>query len=743
MKRSVYIRFILIQLLILMGTAGFVSAETGRTGEPVECEAFFRHCSEHLYYTFDWGDGSVSATAHGSSKRMAYLKHRYNQPGKYTAVWTAVTMSGRQLPGEKTSFDIAGQAVSPVNPPASRGVAYPALSLPANMPMSTAPQANPFHTAWIARIYDKLYSFDEVIIVPAPGVAFPEYFSVEYSMDSGRTWQEIPSANYVHFPDPKGKRVCVPMRGVTADAIRVVSHRPPPGPRGYGLEFSGFDAVCSTRLLFQCDGSPKYNAALNNMWLVFGSAENENHGFGAWYPTDRPDSGGMMGIGSTIWAHWNSLKISWIDTKYSEYYEDMINGYPLDEQGRIGVTVGQWLHLGHSRHYSGQAIFISGVAHYFLAHRDPAILQRKDRFNGMTLIDKVRKVMQYQLKDMQGEKGVLVVTDPDNDGTIKGKSDNYWDGWRFGWMSAYENALFYDSLLKMAMLEEYLGRKPEADQYRTLAVTVREQYNKLFWDEKKGRYIGAIDRLGNRHDYGFTFVNVKAIAYGLAPVDRAQRIIAWLDGQRVVEGDTSTGADIYHFKVGPRANTLAAEAVKPSWWDNWTMEVGKGMPGEYGKQIQNGGMIFYVSYYDLMARLNAVGIANAMKRLDVITDEFCKDQLRRSPGNSFGIMGTLGIIREFPESGLVPLFYLHGIIGVRPEVDGLVIVPHLPDGWSFAEVTEYRYAGQVYYIRVDRNAKEPKIDAVNGLTKLLVPAGSAWKLKLAGDGKKAFERCQP
>lgn len=174
------------------------------------------------------------------------------------------------------------------------------------------------------------------------------------------------------------------------------------------------------------------------------------------------------------------------------------------------------------------------------------------------------------------------------------------------------------------------------------------------------------------------------------------------------------------------------------------MEVGKDKPGEYGMNIQNGGMIFYVSYYDLMARLRAAGIANAMKRLDVIVEEFGKDQLRRQPGNHFGHMGILGIVREFPESGLVPLFYLHGILGIRPEASGLVVEPHLPDDWSFAEVTEYRYAGQTYHIRVARNATEAKIVEVpDGPISLLVPANAAWEVKLSAEGKKTCARYQP
>ena len=165
---------------------------------------------------------------------------------------------------------------------------------------------------------------------------------------------------------------------------------------------------------------------------------------------------------------------------------------------------------------------------------------------------------------------------------------------------------------------------------------VKEQFNEVFWNEKTGRFTGCIAKDGTSQDYGFTFVNLEAMASGIATLEHARKIFEWLDGERTVYGDTSKKEDIYHFKVAPRANTLAAEAVNPSFWDDWTMKVGPGTVGEYGTQIQNGGHIFYVSYYDLMSRLETLGITDAMTRMRVILDEFHKDQLRRKPGNASG-----------------------------------------------------------------------------------------------------------
>ena len=71
---------------------------------------------------------------------------------------------------------------------------------------------------------------------------------------------------------------------------------------------------------------------------------------------------------------------------------------------------------------------------------------------------------------------------------------------------------------------------------------------------KTGRF-GTVDLDGNLHDYGFTFLNNEAVYYDFATPEQARSIHAWLSGQRVVEGDTSTGQDIYRWRFAPRSTT--------------------------------------------------------------------------------------------------------------------------------------------------------------------------------------------
>lgn len=693
------------------------------TGEPYVFKPAPVGGDEMVWYLVDWGDGTLTPSSHGLARFSPRMAKVWGKPGTYAVRPFAITLSGRAQPLPERQVEVAGEAVPPPRFIAARRGRNPAA------------ERDPFVPQYLELRFDRTDTIAALLLKKAADAPFPESFCIEVSTDGGKVWNDIPAAAWNHFPNPGDRWVWIPLHGVAANAVRIASYRVPEiGGGNHALRLGGIEAV-GGEPLFAFDADPQTVADWNNLWLTYGSAKNEVlHHFDPWWPTDRPDEGGLLGIGSTIWALWNSMKLSWLDApEEKQYFENTVNAYPQDEQGLMGVAPGSFYHLDHSKHYVTPAIFISGMAHWHLMHRNPAFLQTKDKETGATLLEKMRKAMRYQLEAMDGKSGVLTIHDPKHDGTASGLGGNYWDGWRFGYQSAYANMLFYQSLEWMARLEESLGNREQAGEYRALRPLVKRRYNELFWVEATGRFTGCIAKDGTVQDYGFTFVNLEAIACGIATEEHAERILQWLDGERIVAGDTSTGADIYYWKVAPRANTLAAEARNPSFWDDWTMKVGPGTIGEYGGQIQNGGHIFYVSYYDLVSRLKTHGIGGAMKRMQVILDEFHKDHLHRKPSNKFGVTHVEGILREFPESGLVPLFLVTGILGIEPVADGLLVAPSLPDGWGHASVNEYRFAGKTYRIRAVRNLEKPKVVG----TDIAVPSAGRWLLTPEGEVKHA------
>jgi hypothetical protein len=257
----------------------------------------------------------------------------------------------------------------------------------------------------------------------------------------------------------------------------------------------------------------------------------------------------------------------------------------------------------------------------------------------------------------------------------------------------------------MAQLEEVWGDAPRAAQLRAWRTSASADYIAKFWDDAKGRYIATIDKEGTRWDFGMTFQNLEALAYGIGDGQKAEAILSWLDGDRIIAGETSTGADIYAFGWAARANTIAIETIGPPYW--W-YSLNGAIPVEtaaarYGNHLENGGAIFYTSFHDIMARLRWRGPDDAHARLMAILDEFQVEQLRRDPAEPGSAPWKFGIIGEFPESGLVPCVMAYGFAGLEANASGLVVRPQLPAAWEHMLLRQVAYAGRVIDVRATRS----------------------------------------
>ncbi len=378
--------------------------------------------------------------------------------------------------------------------------------------------------------------------------------------------------------------------------------------------------------------------------------------------------------------------------------------YKMDEDGYV-YTWGdrkEWPFPDNekydARHFTTNANFILGCWRYYCWTGDREFLERN--------IARLRRAMQWQLTECRGAEGLFVITSPDHDGTTKGVHSNYWDNIPFGHLSAYENIYFFASLHAMAEIESVMQATTPVHSpaprppmyYRQLAETVKRRYAETFWNASAGRYIGCVDVHGNRHDYGFTYVNTEALAYGLGDPEKARRIYHWMENE-----PTATGKlDTYFFEFAPRVNTLDC-----SGW--WYLEGKAEIPAQpFDTHCENGGAILYTSFFDLMARHQWLGADNAYRRLRGILRRY--DQPDRLCGGNplyFGgkpyINGwAVGTDIPFPESGLVPTFFLYGFLGVEARADGLHITPGLPRDLAFAGVRNLFYRGLLLDLRVQR-----------------------------------------
>ena len=231
--------------------------------------------------------------------------------------------------------------------------------------------------------------------------------------------------------------------------------------------------------------------------------------------------------------------------------------------------------------------------------------------------------------------------------------------------------------------------------------------NRLFWNAKTQRFNACIDADWQAHDYGCTFLNLEAIYYDFATAEHAAAILSWVNGDRVIAGDTATGADIYHWRFGPRATTK-----RNVDWYFWAWSNPESIP--WGGQVQDGGAVLGFSYHDLMARLNVLGPDNAWLRLQKILEWFDEvqaaggyrkyyDGSREGSLQGGGAPGGLGLDHEFFESALVPQTMLNGFLGFAPRADGFKLDPRLPADWPELSLDQIRFQGLVLRVHAAKN----------------------------------------
>ena len=421
------------------------------------------------------------------------------------------------------------------------------------------------------------------------------------------------------------------------------------------------------------------------------------------------------------------------------------------------VTVQALFTQYDTRHNVNNPAFVSGCANYFNWSGDAAFLRRN--------VDRMRRAIRFVMTDQHAAERNLVYTTwvghdgrsglklrPGQDKVIlsgHGVGNNYWDLLPFGAEDCYATIWYYSALLKMAQIETDVLQHPEwnvpsgvlafkPDDLLKHAAAVKAEGNRRFWNEKTGRFVACVDEDGVSHDYGFTFVNCEAVAYGFATPDHAKRIEEWLSGERIVDGDTAQGPDIYHWRFAPRSSTR-----RNVDWYGWFWSGPETIP--WGGQVQDGGAVLGFSYHDLMARIDTRGPDDAWKRLQTILAWFTEvqaaggyrayyDGKREGTMQGGGPPGGLGMDHEFSESVLIADVILEGFLGFQPTGDGFRLNPKLPADWPELTVDRIAWHNLTLAIKADRTSIEiRKSGATDEQCYIVLPAGK-WKAQMLKAG---------
>lgn len=382
-----------------------------------------------------------------------------------------------------------------------------------------------------------------------------------------------------------------------------------------------------------------------------------------------------------------------------------------------------------TRHNVNSQSYIHGCTNYFRWTRDLNFLRRN--------INRMRNALNYVMTEHEAlERNVVytgwvghdgrsgLVFDKDGNKHIRyghGIGNNYWDLLPFGHLDCSATMLYYVALKDMAEIERYVRQYPEwnlpagvfsfdPDELEKHAAQVKATGNKLFWNSETGRFIPGIDADGKIHDFGLTFLNLEAIYYDFATPEHARTIMSWINGERIVEGDTSTGADIYFWRFGPRATTK-----RNLDYYIWVWSTPEGIP--FGEQVQDGGAVLGFSYHDLMSRLKVFGPDNTWKRVQEITKWFDEvqtaggyrkyyDGSREGTLQGGGTAGGLGLDSEFFESVLVPQVMIDGFLGFVPGADGFGINPKLPSDWPEFVIDRIYWHDNILRVRAKNDVIE-------------------------------------
>lgn len=416
-----------------------------------------------------------------------------------------------------------------------------------------------------------------------------------------------------------------------------------------------------------------------------------------------------------------------------------------------------------TRHTINNPVYILACTAYFNATGDLDFLRR--------VINPMRIALRYQQTVLGGlERNFIHIPWPGHDGRagfeIKANGDkrvlgghgiggNYWDLLPFGADDAYATNQYYASTLAMAGIEEAVRANPGWDlplgalahdpaALHAHAAQVKETANTHFWNEETGRFAANVDADGKRWDYGFTFLNLDAIWYGLASDEHARSIMSWLEGDRIIGRDTSSGDDIYHWRFGPRATTR-----RNIEWYGFMWYAPESIP--WGGQVQDGGAVLGFTFYDLWARLKVVGPDNAWQRLSEIVAwekevhaaggyrAYYADGKQGTTLQGGGTAGGIGIDHEFYESSLLPTIIPLGFLGITPGPGVLYIAPRLPVACPEMRVTNYAWHGGLFHIAATPDTITVEIVRPTPMpTTLSVPEG--WRLEDGGANRMVWRK---
>ena len=298
----------------------------------------------------------------------------------------------------------------------------------------------------------------------------------------------------------------------------------------------------------------------------------------------------------------------------------------------------------------------------------------------------------------------------------------YYDAVRTSGVNTYYNAFFYKAANDLAAMEQAAGCPQKAEEYRTLADSIKVAVNKLLWkeDARGGpRYIDWIDAKGNEFSYFCDLCQWPPIAVGIASPEQARKIVATADA-RIKELKKEYG---YQGFAGLSALWPVPDDVNPlaSTWQTY---------GNY----MNGGSLLCQTYWEIVARARAGDAEGATRRLRLFA--------QRAKETSWAGNNAFSITAEPKGDGepyladmvVATAAVMHGVLGITPTWERLEVTPHLPEGWPGAEA-EILYKGRRHRVKI--KAGKVQVEPLEQVVDLPLLWVMDWNLQKSPGGEAA------
>jgi hypothetical protein len=379
-----------------------------------------------------------------------------------------------------------------------------------------------------------------------------------------------------------------------------------------------------------------------------------------------------------------------------------------------------------ARQSNNNSILLATAKKYFEYTQDLDFLKNN--------IVKLRKAMQFMLTQLNGIEGLIDNSYfPGHDGIRgvgHGIGDGYWDLLALPSVNIYCNTYFYkavcameylekictennivveDSEIKNSEMTDNVKYSETVSSLSELKTKIVDEFSKEFWDSEKGRFYAGTNSNGIKNDYGYVMFNLEAISSGLSSETQSKLIFEWINGDRIIEGENSTGEDIYLYEFAPRTTTL--HNTSQYYW-GWN-----GKP--FSEQVQDGGVVMQESYYDLDSRVSVLGVDNAFTRLKGIQTWYEKVKAEGGEGADFyrayydklgykmqggGSDGGIGLDYEFLEASILYASIPESFFGLKSESTNVLTVnPNLPSNLDWWKMENLTYSNLIYDLSIGSN----------------------------------------